>query len=77
MQVKGGGMKRSVLATLAGGVNNQNPPGGSLFGVSITHLPGNEFRANSQRHDPLGVNSDCRINVGRRGKPARDGGWTD
>src|SRR5438094_223356 len=44
---------------------------------SIAHLLGNNFRANSPCHDPLGVTPDRRIIVGRRGKPARDGGWTD
>ena len=70
VQVKGGGVKR-------GDANNQKAAGGILLSVSITHLPGNDVRVNSQCHDPLGVNLDCRINVGRRGKAAADGGWTD
>ena len=28
-------------------------------------------------HDQLDVSPDCRINVGRRWKPARGGSWAD
>lgn len=74
--VKGGGVKRGGpdMSGPLGDLNNQKAADGILLGVSIAHLPGNNFRVSSQCHDPLGVNLDCRINVGRRGKPARDGG---